>query len=62
MDFTWNCILVNGSLEKNYTYTQIWAVGLGLITTSLDSGSAYQLVCNSMEIHDLARSVARIVG
>ena len=34
------------------------------ITTSLVSGSAYQLVCNSMEAHDLTSSaaVAEIVG
>ena len=60
------CIWVNGSLETNYMFSQICAIGLGLITTSLVSGSAYQLVelvCNSMEAHDLPSPVlvARIV-
>ena len=57
------CIWVNGSLEKNYMISQIWAIGLGLITTSLVSGGAYQLVSNSMETHDLPGPVmvARIV-
>ena len=36
---------------------QIWALGLGLIPTSLVSGSSYQLVCNSMEAHDLPSPV-----
>ena len=57
------CIWVSGSLETNYMFSQIWAIGLGLITTSLVSGSAYQLVCNSMEAHDLPSPVmvARVV-
>ena len=58
-----SCIWVNGSLETSYMFSQIWAIGLGLITTSLVSGSAYQVVCNSMEAHDLPSPVlvARIV-
>ena len=57
------CIWVNGSLETNYMFSQIWAIGLGLITIALVSCSAYQLVCNSMEAHDLPSPVlvARIV-
>ena len=51
------CIRVNGSLETNYMFSQIWAIGLGLITTSLVSGSAYHLVCNSMEANDLPSPV-----
>ena len=58
----WNCIWVNGSLKTNYTYTQIWAITLGLIMRLLVSGSAYQLVCNSIEAHDLTSPVAGIVA
>ena len=47
----------NGSLETNHMFSEIWARDLGLITTSLVSGSVYQLVSNSMEAHDLLRPV-----
>ena len=57
------CIPVDGSLETNHMFTQIQATGLGLMTTSLVSGSAYQLVCNNIEAYDLPSPVlvARIV-
>ena len=38
-------------------FSQLWAIGLGLITISLVSGSAYQLACSSMEAHDLPSPV-----
>ena len=48
----------SGSPETNYMLSQIRAIGSGPITTSLVSGSAHQLGCNSMEAHDPAQSCA----
>ena len=45
-----------GSSETNM-FSQIWARGLGLITTSLVSGSTYQFVWKSMEANDLRSPV-----
>ena len=53
----WNTCHVDLGNKLHVFPDLILAIGLGLITTSLVSGNAYQLVCNSMEAHDLPSPV-----
>ena len=63
----WNCIGVNAWIFRNKLriYPDLgyrtWPHH-DITVTSPVSGSAYQLVCNSMEAHDLTSPVAGIVG
>ena len=61
MSAAWNCSGQWIFRNKLHIYPDL-GCRLSLITTSLVSGSAYQLVCNSREAHDLTAPAARIVG